>query len=90
MNALLQAALVRKQECDAVFDEAITFLEQLLQCRYSDGTKAYKHGLSSGIFMCFENVAQPDIDLAVDMMGHQFNQFNWVAKPGAITVEWGC
>jgi hypothetical protein len=84
MNAQLQAAIDRKTEHDAVFADACNFLDGLLGVPVD--AKGMRHG--TAIVMTY-SCDQKDIDLAADMMSHQFNQFNWTAAPGTITVEWG-
>jgi hypothetical protein len=87
MNTILQAALEKKKEHDAVSAEAFSFLDALLGIP-TDATP--KRGIKSSIVLTYENIDQGDIELAADMMSHQFNQFNWTASKGMITVEWGC
>ena len=88
MNAVLQAALERKQQQDAISAEAFSFLDGLLGV--PTDVVPVRTAIKSAIRLTYVGVDQADIDLAADMMGYQYNQFNWVAGPGMITVEWGC
>jgi hypothetical protein len=87
MNVQLERAKAAHAQNDATFDAAVAMLEGLLGIAKDAFAKK---GLDSSITYDYTNQPKEDVELAVDMISHEYNQFNWTLTGDRQIIQaWG-